>query len=52
MNCKPHMCAICKEEKYHGAVCITKGYRGMRWICFDCQNKIMEQEKKKEVEGE
>jgi hypothetical protein len=25
MNCKPHKCAICGQEKYHGAVCVVKG---------------------------
>ncbi|MDD5353258.1 MAG: hypothetical protein PHS93_08880 [Candidatus Omnitrophica bacterium] len=43
MNCKLHNCAVCGKEKYNGAVCIVKGYRGMRWICFECQKKLTEQ---------
>ncbi len=42
MNCKPHKCAYCDEEKYHGCVCVIKGVQGMRWVCFDCQKKIEE----------
>lgn len=47
MNCKTHKCAICNKEKYHGAVCIVKGIQGMRWICFDCQNKLTNKEDEK-----
>ena len=47
MNCKPHTCAICGKEKYHGAVCILRGQRGMRWICFECQTEIEKQDKER-----
>lgn len=43
MNCKPHNCAVCGKEKYHGAVCVIKGQQGMCWICFECQEKLMGQ---------
>jgi len=48
MNYNPHKCAICEKEKHHGCVCAVKGYRGMMWICFECQKKI----EGKESEGE
>lgn len=42
---KKKTCTQCGQEKYHGAVCVLKSERGMRWICSECMQKIEDRDK-------